>query len=105
MVNSLVPLDSITLLTFLITQITPIISIAFYMVMIRVGIAQNSHNSRSEFRATLGGGSAGNHTAPSSDAPYPMNHVQVHITKMTEADNTSEYPCDGSKLKFSSETT
>jgi hypothetical protein len=87
------------------TQITPIISIAFYMVMIRVGIAQNSHNSRDEFRETLGGCSAGNHTAPSSDSPYPMNRMEVHIVKMTETDNTSLYPCDGSKLKFSSETT
>jgi hypothetical protein len=71
--------------------------------MIRVGIAQNSNNSRADFHSTLGGCSAGNHAAPSSDSPYPMNRMEVHIAKMTETDNPSLYPCDGSKPKFSGE--
>jgi hypothetical protein len=103
--NKFAPMDSITLLTFWIKQITPIISIAFYMIMIRVGIAQNSNDSRLEIHSTLGGRSVGNHAGSTSDSPYPMNRMQVHTTKMTETNDISEYPWGGSKPKFSSETT
>ena len=83
----------------------PIISISYYMVMIRVGIAQNSNNSRLEF-TTPGGRSAchHNHAALTSDSPYPMNHMQIHIAKITETNDKSLYPCDGSKQTSSSET-
>jgi len=80
-------------------MVMPIISIAFYMVIIRVGIAKTSNNSTHAL-STLGGQSIGNGVMSANDPQYSRNRMQVHITKLTETANESPYPYDASNRKF-----
>ncbi|KAH7906431.1 hypothetical protein BJ138DRAFT_635681 [Hygrophoropsis aurantiaca] len=59
-------------------MITPIISIAFYMVLIRVGISKNARNSPTTVR------SGENSQTLQSSQQYPLQPVQVHISQFTE---------------------
>jgi hypothetical protein len=76
----------------------PIISIAFYMVIIRVGIAKTGNNTQGI--STLGGKSIGNSVIPTNDPQYPMDRMQVHVTKLTETNNGSSYLYDASDRKL-----
>ena len=93
--------SQVDLFTFNVKQISPIISIAFYMVIIRVGIAQNDNNSRFEVHTTPQ--RIGNHaTSLVCDSPYPTNRV-LHIVKMTETNSALSYSSDGLKPELNSE--
>lgn len=74
----------------------PIISIAFYMVIIRVGLANRDiSGSYTTSISTLNGGSGmASHGVGSN---YSMNRMQVHITKLTETNNPNMDPYDGRK--------
>jgi hypothetical protein len=87
----------------ILNMISPIISIAFFMVIIRVGIAQNRNNTRFEDQSTLGGGDMGNHRTSSNDSAYPMNGIKVHISKMTETSSPSLDSCNAFKPKLGSD--
>ncbi|KIJ62366.1 hypothetical protein HYDPIDRAFT_176509 [Hydnomerulius pinastri MD-312] len=73
-------------------MITPIISIAFYMVLIRVAVAKTSHSqpSGSAYSTTLRSGTI---PTPQSSQQYPLQPVQVHISQLTESERSthSEY--------------
>lgn len=79
-------------------MIMPIISIAFYMVIIRVGIAKTGNNTQGI--STLGGKSIGNSVIPTNDPQYPMDRMRVHVTKLTETNNGSSYLYDASDRKL-----
>ncbi|KIM81615.1 hypothetical protein PILCRDRAFT_821390 [Piloderma croceum F 1598] len=88
----------------ILNMISPIISIAFFMVIIRVEISQNRNNTRFEDQSTLGGGNMGNHRRTSSnDSVYPMNGIKVHISKITETSNRSLDSWDAFKPKLASD--
>lgn len=79
----------------------PIISIAFYMVIIRVSLARHDiSGSHAQSITTVNGrGTVGNGMVSHDvDNNYPMNSMQVHITKLTETNNPNIYPYDGRKL-------
>jgi len=71
-------------LTFLL-QVMPIISIAFYMVLIRVAMGQrNVQHFSSAARGTAAG--------ESQDTSYGMRALQVHISQFSRNDTTPPYP-------------
>jgi len=60
----------------------PIISIAFYMVIIRVGISKVESSSRGpDSTPNLGGPSI----SQSQRGDYAMRPLEVHITQLTES--------------------
>lgn len=65
-------------------MIMPIISIAFYMVIIRVAINKRT----SSYLSTVGGNSA---TTPGNSRQYPMRPLQVHVSQLAYNDDTSSY--------------
>ncbi|KAG0707141.1 hypothetical protein DFH29DRAFT_797176 [Suillus ampliporus] len=68
-------------------MIMPIISIAFYMVIIRIAINKRTHSYLSTIR-----GGVTSETARGSSRQYPMKPVQVHISQLTHnSDDTSAY--------------
>ena len=87
--------DAILNLLLGVPQVCPIISITFYMVIIRIGLAESQrssdfgtgsglsaahHQPTSVF--TSGGGRAGDQRGQA----VPMSRLQVHITKVHETD-------------------
>lgn len=87
----------------------PIISISFYMVIIRVSIAK--HSAPGQSQGTVNGRSlTGSHMISGQDqGQYSMNRVQVHIAKLTETSNEHEtsvgvFPYDSRKLDSASES-
>ncbi|KAI0635690.1 hypothetical protein C8Q77DRAFT_1155463 [Trametes polyzona] len=76
--------------------ITPIISITFYMVIIRVGLATTTRSSELGGASTIGGhGRSHSGTRVltvgeiESGQSLPMSRLQVHITKMRETDRAT----------------
>ncbi|KAI9061004.1 hypothetical protein FKP32DRAFT_1654885 [Trametes sanguinea] len=81
--------------------VTPIISITFYMVIIRVGISATSRStdhaaSTLEFSSQHHARSHSNNTGPRvvtvgdlESQALPMSRLQVHITKMRETDRAT----------------
>ncbi|KAG1744620.1 uncharacterized protein EDB91DRAFT_195030 [Suillus paluster] len=67
-------------------MLVPIISIAFYMVLIRVAISQNT-NTSSYLSAVHGEISGG--MVRGDSRQYPMEPLQVHISQFTHNDGTS----------------
>jgi len=80
-------------------MVMPIISIAFYMVIIRVGLAKRDISGvHSTSISTISGGHTGSGmVSHSAGSNYSMNRMQVHITKLTETNNPNMYPYDGRK--------
>lgn len=69
----------------LIDMLTPIISIAFYMVIIRIAIGKNAHSQI----LTVRGGMATSETERGSLPQYhSMKPLQVHISRSTHTDGT-----------------
>ncbi|KAG2119414.1 hypothetical protein DEU56DRAFT_928932 [Suillus clintonianus] len=65
-------------------MLMPIISIAFYMVLIRVAINKNAHNLLS---TTFHSGTT-SETAREDSQQHPMKPLQVHISQFTQSDDT-----------------
>ncbi|KAG1850797.1 hypothetical protein DFJ58DRAFT_746360 [Suillus subalutaceus] len=67
-------------------MIMPIISIAFYMVIIRMAIKTRDHS----YLSTVGMGSE---TARGTPQQYHMKPMEVHISRIMHDDNTSKSAC------------
>ncbi|TFY50970.1 hypothetical protein EVG20_g11228 [Dentipellis fragilis] len=81
-------------------MVMPIISIVFYMVIIRVGIAKVTPSSRGGESSGLAHGlSTAAHTQ--SRGEYAMRPLEVHITQLTESqkDRSQYQDLDGSMTK------
>jgi len=79
-------------------MVMPIISIAFYMVIIHVQIARSGTNSKG--LSTDSGLIKDRHAIPDRSSRYLMSPVQVQITTSTETNDSSSPPSDS---KFSIE--
>ncbi|KZT28317.1 hypothetical protein NEOLEDRAFT_1058952 [Neolentinus lepideus HHB14362 ss-1] len=73
-------------------MITPIISIAFYMVLIRVGLANGSAPLSSSANRSRGS------TAPTMHNHYSMRPLEVHISQLMETDQRGTGRSDSSVL-------
>lgn len=76
----------------------PIISIAFYMVIIRVGLAKRDIPGYQSQSSVTGRSVNGSAMISTPDQQYSMNRMQVHITKLTETNDPANYPYDNHKL-------
>ncbi|KAG2335839.1 hypothetical protein BDR05DRAFT_985300 [Suillus weaverae] len=65
-------------------MIMPIISIAFYMVLIRIAINRKIRSHPSIIGTTIG-------TEQGNLQPYSMQPLQVHVSQFTRSDGTSTY--------------
>ncbi|KAG1865982.1 hypothetical protein F4604DRAFT_983460 [Suillus subluteus] len=70
----------------LIDTLTPIISITFYMVIIRIAIGQNSHTQILTVR-----GGITSETERGSSSQYSMKPLQVHVSRSMHTDSTRVY--------------
>ncbi|KAG2072010.1 hypothetical protein BDR04DRAFT_1097255 [Suillus decipiens] len=70
----------------LIDMLTPIISITFYMVIIRIAIGKNTPNQI----LTVRGGMA-SETERGSSSRYSMKPLQVHVSRSTHSDGAPMY--------------
>ncbi|KAG1851837.1 hypothetical protein DFJ58DRAFT_728720 [Suillus subalutaceus] len=70
----------------LIDMLTPVISIAFYMIIIRIAIGQNTHTQI----LTVRGGMT-SETERGSSSQYSMKPLRVDISRSTHTDSTSVY--------------
>ncbi|KAJ6466026.1 hypothetical protein C8R47DRAFT_1326321 [Mycena vitilis] len=66
-------------------MVTPIISIVFYMVILRVGIAQNTRNGVRSMPSTLQ-----RTPLPRNEASNRFKPMHVHIEQLTEVDNEQD---------------
>ncbi|TFY78683.1 hypothetical protein EWM64_g5327 [Hericium alpestre] len=66
-------------------MVMPIISIVFYMVIIRVGIAKVTPSSRGGESSGMGHAAAISHSQAQSRGEYAMRPLEVHITQLTES--------------------
>ncbi|KAI0368716.1 hypothetical protein BV20DRAFT_947415 [Pilatotrama ljubarskyi] len=72
--------------------VTPVISITFYMVIIRVGIAASHHsvdNPAAPFVSSHSRGRSGLTASDIESQALPMNRLQLHITKVCESDGAA----------------
>ncbi|KAG1859833.1 hypothetical protein F4604DRAFT_2036723 [Suillus subluteus] len=67
----------------MIDVLTPVISITFYMVIIRIAMGRKNHSHI----LTVGGGS----TSETDRGHHPLKPLQVHISQFTHTDDTSVY--------------
>ncbi|KAG1831967.1 hypothetical protein DFJ58DRAFT_750415 [Suillus subalutaceus] len=67
----------------MIDMLTPIISITFYMVIIRIAMGRKNHSHI----LTVGGRS----TSETDRGDHPLKPLQVHISQFTHIDDTSVY--------------
>ncbi|KAG1850809.1 hypothetical protein DFJ58DRAFT_793152 [Suillus subalutaceus] len=77
-------------------MIMPIISIAFYMVIIRIAINKRT----SSYLPTASGGTSA--TTPGNSRRYPMRPLQVHISQLAYNDDTSSYKTGKVEVKGAS---
>ncbi|KAG2111464.1 hypothetical protein DEU56DRAFT_935978 [Suillus clintonianus] len=69
--------------------VVPIISITFYMVLIRIAINRKNHDHLSTISALHRGTTEGREQENLQQ--YPMKPLQVHISQFTQDDSTSAY--------------
>lgn len=83
----------------LLDMIMPIISITFYMVIIRITITKNSSQASQEpsssFSNYLARRSRGR-ISYADQQQYPMRRMEVHITQLTEHEFDPGKPCSSS---------
>ncbi|KAG1805524.1 uncharacterized protein BJ212DRAFT_1391296 [Suillus subaureus] len=70
----------------MIELLTPIISIVFYMIIIRIAMGRNHHSHIS----TVRGGST-SETNQGNLQHYPLQPLQIHISRFTHTDGASVY--------------
>jgi hypothetical protein len=81
------------------TQIMPIISITFFMVIIRITITKNSSQASQEPSNSLSNYLARRSRGRISyidQQQYPMRRMEVHITQLTEHEFDPSKPCSSS---------
>ncbi|KAG1725532.1 hypothetical protein EDB19DRAFT_1915048 [Suillus lakei] len=73
--------------------VMPIMSITFYMVLIRIAINRKNRGHLSVFSTAHRGTTDG--TEQANFQQYPMKPLQVHISQFTQDDRTSAYKVGG----------
>ncbi|KAK7055352.1 hypothetical protein R3P38DRAFT_2499429 [Favolaschia claudopus] len=77
-------------------MVTPIISIAFYMVLLRVGISQNTRSFANTGGSSFPAGT--NLQARAHDRSMRSRPMHVHIEQLTEVDNFSDKPSEAHEM-------
>jgi hypothetical protein len=83
----------------LLDMIMPIISITFYMVIIRITITKNSSQASQEPSSSLShylGRRSRGRISYADQQQYPMRRMEVHITQLTEHEFDHRKPCSSS---------
>ena len=101
MVNFLDCLAEVEMPAHISRQIVPVISIAFYMIIIRVELSKIRNNSRG--LSTHSGLPKSSPAVLANHLQYPMDFVQVHVTTSSETDDEQRFSSLNAKSSLQEE--